>query len=417
MSNHRSNHAELLLQFAEHLAKERYSSVHVKRYIAVAGKFLPYLRKRRILLEAVQLSHVSMYIQCELRRFGRSHGHVPMSIVGWRFSHTSGINHFLRFVKGAWPPNDLASCVGEAFAQTLTEYARWLREERGLAGETICDLIAEGKRFLSWYGERTRANSLLGMTIADIDDYLQARAPSLRRVTRKCVSQRLRGFMGFAHVTGRTTRNFSTCVLAPTIYADEAIVSVLRPDEIGAVLNVTGKDRSPKGLRDYAILMLLSTYGLRAGEVTQLRLGDIDWRADRFLVRHTKTNAQTALPLLPAVGEALLAYLSRGRPRTDAREIFIRARAPFHEFGSGSSLYSLVRRRLEEADVQPAGKKGPHTFRHARAVSLLRAEVSPKVIGDLLGHRSSTSTRPYLKLATDDLRAVALEIPGRENRS
>lgn len=416
MSDHQSSHAELLAQFAEHLAKERYSSVHVERYLAVAGKFLRYLKKRAILVESAQPLHVTMYVKCELKRFGRNHGHAPITFDSWRSSHTSGINHFLRFVKGTWPPSDLATCTSDAFAQILTEFARWLREVRGLAAETTGDLFAEGKRFLTWYAERTHTDSLSEMTVDDIDDYLRVRAPSLRRVTRKGVSQRLRCFMRFAHATGRTTRNFASCVLAPTIYADEGIPSVLRPDEISTVLNTTGKDRSSKGLRDYAILTILSAYGLRAGEVTNLRLDDIDWRTDTVLVRHTKTNAQTVLPLLPAVGEALLAYL-RARPKTDAREIFIRAWAPYQGFSSGSSLYSVIRDRLEEAGVQPVGKRGPHTFRHARAISLLRAAVSPKIIGDLLGHRSSLSTRAYLKLATADLRAVALEIPGWENRS
>lgn len=416
MSDQQSSHAELLAQFAEHLAKERYSAVLVKRYLAVAAKFLCYLKKRAILVESTQPSHVTMYVTCELKRFGRNHGHEPIIFASWRASHTSGINHFLRFVIGTWPPSDSAACACDAFAQILTEFAQWLREVRGLAAETTGDLIAEAKRFLTWYAERTHADSLSKMTVADIDDYLRFRAPSLRRVTRKSVSQRLRCFMCFAHATGRTARNFTSCVLAPTIYTDEGIPSVLRPDEISAVLNTTSKDGSPKGLRDYAILTILSTYGLRAGEVTCLRLDDIDWRAGTVLVRHTKTNAQTVLPLLPAIGEALLAYL-QARPKTDAREIFIRACAPYQGFSSGSSLYSVIRDRLEEAGVRPVGKRGPHTFRHARAVSLLRAAVSPKIIGDLLGHRSSLSTRPYLKLATADLRAVALEISGWENHS
>lgn len=416
MSDHQSSYTELLAQFAEHLAKERYSSVHVERYLAVVGKFLRYLKKRGILLESAHPLHVLMYVQCELKRFGRNHGHAPIAFDSWRCSHTSGINHFLRFVKPTWPPVDLVSCACEAFTQTLAEYAQWLREVRGLAAGTTCDLIAEGKRFLSWYAERARADRLSELTVVDIDCYLRFRAPSLRRVTRKSVSQRLRCFMQFAHATGRTARDFTGCVLAPTIYADEEIASVFRPDEISTVLNATGRDRSPKGLCDYAILMLLSTYGLRAGEITHLRLGDIDWHAEKFLVRHTKTNAQTILPLLPAVGEALLAYL-QARPKTDAREIFIRAWAPYQGFSSGSSLYSVIRDRLAEAGVQPAGKRGPHTFRHARAISLLRAAVSPKIIGDLLGHQSSLSTRPYLKLATADLLAVSLEIPGWENRS
>jgi integrase/recombinase XerD len=162
------------------------------------------------------------------------------------------------------------------------------------------------------------------------------------------------------------------------------------------------------GYRDYAMLMLLSTYGLRDGEITRLRLEDIDWRAETLHIRHSKTGASSKLPLMAEVGEALLNYLRRGRPKTDAREIFIRMRAPYRRL---SSLYSEVRRRLEAAGVKPPGKCGPHTFRHARAVSLLRASVSRKVIGDLLGHRSEEATLPYLKLATEDLRAIALDIP------
>ncbi len=165
------------------------------------------------------------------------------------------------------------------------------------------------------------------------------------------------------------------------------------------------------GLRDYAMLLLLSTYGMRSGEIRRLRLDDIDWRAETLHIHHSKTGMHSLLPLMEPVGEALLNYLHRGRPKTDVREIFIRTRAPYRPL---SRIYSEVRRRLEAAGVKPHGKCGPHTFRHARAVSLLRASVPRKVIGDLLGHRSAEATIPYLKLATEDLRAIALEIPGQE---
>lgn len=206
-------------------------------------------------------------------------------------------------------------------------------------------------------------------------------------------------------------RDFAPCVTAPTLYAFESIPSALSPDQIDAVMQTSRNDQSPKGLRDYAILLLLATYGMRAGEITRLQLNDIDWRADRIFVRHTKTGSQSILPLMPAVGEALLAYLRRGRPKTDVREIFIR-RAPYRGFESGSSLYTSTRRRLDAAGVPPGGKRGPHAFRHAPAVSLLRDGTPMKIIGDVLGHRSASSTSVYLKLATADLRDVALEIPG-----
>ncbi|SOZ02495.1 integrase fragment [Cupriavidus taiwanensis] len=77
---------------------------------------------------------------------------------------------------------------------------------------------------------------------------------------------------------------------------------------------------------------------------------------------------------------------------------------------NGSSLYTSLRRRLDAAGVQTNGKRGPHAFRHARAISLLRGGVPPKLIEDVLGHRSSSSVLPYLKLAVDELRDVSLEI-------
>lgn len=99
--------------------------------------------------------------------------------------------------------------------------------------------------------------------------------------------------------------------------------------------------------------MLLATYGVRAGEIMQLRLDDIDWRAETLRIRHTKTRGQTMLPLTAPVGEALLEYLDQARPKTDRREVFLRARAPYQPL---RTLHSEVRRRLEAAGVKPEAK-------------------------------------------------------------
>jgi integrase/recombinase XerD len=132
---------------------------------------------------------------------------------------------------------------------------------------------------------------------------------------------------------------------------------------------------------------------------------------DRLRIHHSKTHAVSELPLLADVGDAIVQYLRHGRPAVRYREVFIRSRAPYCPFRSGSSLYTPIRDRLEAAGITPTGKRGPHAFRHTRAVTLLRAAVPVKQIGDLLGHRSPKSTTVYLKLATEDLRAISLEIP------
>jgi integrase len=254
---------------------------------------------------------------------------------------------------------------------------------------------------------------------------MDMRAPGLTRKSLKDVAERLRSLLKYLHKAAYTAINLAPHVIAPRLYAYEGIPSVLSPDQIETVLEFTRRDRSPAGLRDYAILQLLATYGLRAGEVCRLRLDDVDWRAESLRIRRSKTGLHSLLPLLEPVGGALLDYLRHGRPKTDVREIFVRARVPYVPMARTYRaphvpmvrIYHEVRRRIEAAGVVPTGKRGPHIFRHARAVSLLRALVPRKVIGDMLGHRSTESTIPYLKLAIEDLRAIALDIPGQEARS
>ncbi|WP_175983284.1 site-specific integrase [Caballeronia zhejiangensis] len=417
MSDQQTTHETLLSNLEQHLVAERYC-VHIRnRYLAVAANFLRFLDRRRICVEASRPKDISAYLRCELQRFRRHRGHSPISLRSWEASHTSGIHQLLRLAIGKWPPDPLPSSVNARFDRTLCmEYGEWLRDWRGLAAETVDGLLAEAQRFLCSNGRCKGAETLMHMTVTDIDAYLQSRVSSLRRASRKGIALGLRSFVRYLYETGRTDHDLSRFVIVPRMYAYESIPSALRPADISAVLSSTRQDRSPIGLRDYAILMMLSTYGIRAGEVVRLRLEDIDWRGDRFYIRHTKTGSQSVLPLLPNVGDALLDYLRRGRPAADVREIFVRARAPYRGFHSGSSLYTPVRRRLEAAGIYPVGKCGPHTFRHARAVSLLRAEVSVKGIGDLLGHRSAGSTAAYLKLATEHLRGVALEVPNMEKQ-
>jgi site-specific recombinase XerD len=412
MSDTTSQRDALLAKFKEHVVQVRYGASTVGAYVAVAGQFLEYLSSRKVPIQEVCTEHVTAFLDRKLRRFSRRHGHPPDSVGNWRSHHRSGIRRLLCWANGQLPVIAAPRCPFEAFSQALcTEYTQWLVEQRGFAAASIDGLVGEARRFLAWYGEGRTIDSLSAIAIADIDAYLQTRAASLRRVSLKGVTHQLRCFLRFAHATGRTARDFASSVTSPTLYALESIPSSLRAEDIRTVMEATRQDHSPKGLRDYAILLLLSTYGLRAGEIARLKLDDIDWRADRFWVRHTKTATQSLLPLLPTVGDALLAYLRKGRPRTAAREMFIRICAPYRGFADGSCLYTVVRGRLDAAGVQPVGKRGPHAFRHARAVSLLRAGVSQKIIGDVLGHRSAASTTPYLKLATEELRNVALEIP------
>lgn len=403
------NRHELIAALNSSLVSQRYSPVVVRNYCTYASGFLDYLKQLGISVAEVIDAQVEQYLRHAIVQFERQRGR--RSSARWHEVPRSGIHALLRHVHGQWPPAIEPTCVADEFRFSIcAEYEIWLHEERGLARASIEALLWEARNFLARQIDHGNSD-LARLSVADIDRYMDLRAPRLARCSLKSVAERLRSLLRYLHITGRVATDLSGQVIAPMLYAYEGVPSVLDRGQIVAVLESAGKDKSPAGLRDHAILQILAAYGLRSGEIRHLRIEDIDWRTEAIHVRHNKTRATTLLPLLEPVGEAVLAYLRSGRPSTDAREIFIRTRAPYRKL---DKLYSMVRRRLRDAGVQPSGKCGPHIFRHARAVDMLRAAVPQKVIGDLLGHRSVGSTAPYLKLATEDLRAIALDVPGLE---
>lgn len=411
MSERLSSHEMWLSKLRDHLAEERYAAGTSRQCLAVARHFLRFLDAQHIDVNAARLANVEEYLQRARRRYRRRHGHPP-NYEGWRCLHTNGVHMLLRLVQGQWPPVPKAVIPIDILRNEIRgEYAQWMADHRGLAQGTVSHRCSEAGRLLDWLGERATREELANLTHLDVDGYMKYRAVSVGRRSLKDVTTKIRSFLGWLHMTEQTSRDLSSTVIAPMLYAFETIPSALRVEDVKEVLAVTRQDCTSKGIRDYAILMLISKYGVRSGEITTLRLDDVDWRKEVIRIRHSKTGAISYLPLLPEVGEAILKYLQDSRPKTSFREMFIRTCAPYRPFKAGSSLYRLVRHRLEAANVITTGKRGPHAFRHARAVSMLRATVSVKDIGDLLGHRAADSTLVYLKLATEDLRAVALEIP------
>ena len=392
------------------LTSQEYSPVVVRNYCAYARGFLDHLAHRNIPVADVTEAQVEQYLREAVALFQRRHGRLPGP--RWHQIPCAGIHALLRLVQGRWPPATNAACAADALRFAICdEYEGWLLDERGLARPSIDALLWEARHFLAWQLERCGAEGLMDLSVDDTDRYMDLRALKLTRSSLKSVAERLRSLLRHLYRAGHIATDLSPHIIAPLLYAYEGVPSILERGQIAAALESARADKTPAGLRDYAILQLLATYGLRSGEIRNLRIEDIDWRSETIRIRHSKTGACSFLPLMAPAGEAVLVYLRSGRPATDAREIFIRTRAPYRKL---EKLYSLVRRRLCDAGIKPPGKCGPHIFRHARAVEMLRTSVPPKVIGDLLGHRSTASTAPYLKLATEDLRAIALDVPGAE---
>lgn len=395
-----------------HLTAHGYTADTFKRFRATTRRFLAFLQRRRVDISTAQCSHVRSYLEAERRRFRLRHGRDP-NAGGWPKCHTAPIHLLFRLAQGSWPPPAPPPATShERFRRELRDgFRHWMMEVRGLSVLTFTKDWYSADRFLDWLGSRASPASLQRLSPADLDGFLAWRAPGIRRATRVGVCQGLRSFLRYLHGAGFIGRDLAACVTRPPLYWNEGIPAAFTDAQVKAMLAATCHDRSAVGRRDYAILLLLATYGLRAGEITRLRLDDIDWRRGRFSITQSKSHRSSQLPLLAPVGTAILDYLEHVRPRSEHRQVFLFTRAPYRPFACGSSLGPTVGRCLRRAGITPAGKHGCHAFRYARAVSLLRAAVPLKAISDILGHRSPSSTDGYLKLATEDLRDVGLEVP------
>lgn len=404
----------ILSDFRAHLETYRYNRAGIPSYVSAARQFLRFLKQQGVSVESARPAHVESFVQAKLDRFKQRHRTLPRHPRQWRTRYAGAIHRLLRMMNPNWPPPEPPANECEQFQrEVLDGYGRWLTEVHGLSKETLRKNGDAARMFLQWLGDRANRDYLAELAVAEIDQYLSWRMPGLRRATRHGVAQCLRSFVRYLHAEKLVAKDCSSAVSGPIMYKFEGIPRAFTEQQVKALLDTTRRDKTPTGLRDHAILMLLSTYGLRAGEVVRLRLDDIDWRADRLRVRQSKSGAESFLPLLPPVGEALLNYLCRGRPETDIREVFLRVRAPHGAFPWGGSLHTIIHRRLKQAGIEVKGRHGAHAFRFARAGSLLNAAVPLKSIGDLLGHRSAESTHIYLRLDTDDLRAISIDLPGK----
>ena len=399
-----------LARLRAYLREERYSRWVTWNYVTAARRFLCALERRGQPLESLSAADVERYLDGLTRQRDRRTLPAP-----WRRQHQAAIHMLLRLVQGKWPPEIAPSTADEiAMHEAVRDYDAWMVELRGLSASTREHARTEAYSLLRWL--RDHGKRVATLCLADLDAYVAWRGASMRRTSKATMVSALRGVLRYLHGSGRMPLDLADAIEGPPLYALEGIPSTIPREDIERALKAARCDRSPLGRRDYAILMLLSTYGLRAGEVTALRLSDIDWRHERLCIRHAKTGAYSELPLLRGPANALLDYLQHGRPATRFREVFLRTLAPYRPLCGRGALQCMLGRRLRAVGVVLSGKRGVHLLRHSRAVSLLRGGVPVKVIGDVLGHRSERSTAAYLKLATEDLRAVALDLPAGVSR-
>ena len=213
----------------------------------------------------------------------------------------------------------------------------------------------------------------------------------------------MRPFFRFAEGRGWCCRGLADAIKTPPVFRHEGLPLGPSWDDVNRLL-AAAKSDCPVDIRDRALVLLLAVYGLRAGEVTTLRLDDFDWERELLTVPHGKRQRPRTYPLCRPVGDAVLRYLQKVRPRANRREVFMTLLAPFRPLHS-ASVGGMVSRRLHALGLT-LPHYGAHALRHACATHLLAQGLSLKEIGDHLGHQSPEATRIYAKVDLAALRMV-----------
>jgi integrase/recombinase XerD len=293
----------------------------------------------------------------------------------------------------------------EPFGHAAPGFFEYLVDERGLRPDSINGYRHHLDRFED-YLARIGVQDLAELSPAILSAFVAERSGmGLARSTVRGTCGALRVFLRFCHREGVVVRDLSRAVDWPQVYRLSTVPRSITWAEVQRVLDSVDR-RTPVGKRDYAILLLLVTYGLRGREVAALTLDDIDWRHDRLAVPGRKAGHSTAFPLASSVGEALLDYLQHGRPECDERQVFIRAVAPVRPIRA-AAVSGLAGRCLRRAGVE-VPRPGSHTLRHSAVQRLVDAQFPLKTIGDFVGHRSPRSTEVYAKVDVETLRQVAM---------
>jgi integrase len=257
---------------------------------------------------------------------------------------------------------------------------------------------------------QARGRHIEDVQLVDIDAFVVSCHTRYARTTVADMCSSLRSFLRFLHASGRLAVDLAPSVMAPIVRRGERPLRALPWEAVRRILRAVDRS-SAGGQRDYALLLLMSLYGLGAGEVIRLRLEDIDWHAATLRVTRPKNGVVVELPLLPAVARALVSYLRHARPQHAAtRYLFLRRKVPHRRLGGASAVRHILLKHARAAGVT-APYLGSHVLRHTHACRQLEQGTPPKLIGDILGHRRPESTSAYLRIATERLRQVALSVP------
>ena len=291
------------------------------------------------------------------------------------------------------------------FTSISERFAAWMLRHRGIAPRTAHRYQRALRTFIAELGEDPANYST-----ASIRTFVIGQIGVLGPGETRSTVTAIRAFLRFLVAEGRVHGGFEHSVPTVPQWRLSSLPRYLEASDLDRV--VASCDQSTRlGLRDHAVLLLLARLGLRAGDVVGMTLSDVDWKRATLRVRG-KNRQEALLPLPQDVGEAVLAYVERGRPSATSERVFLAMNAPTRPLASSAAVSGIVCLALRRAGVHNPPSRGAHLLRHSAATAMLRAGGSLDTIATVLRHQSPDTTAYYAKVDVALLQTVAQPWPG-----
>ncbi len=314
----------------------------------------------------------------------------------------AALNHLLRIL----PPQNQKPIT--PVQKEIHRFRAYMKDICGLSSSTIYNRVRHTTEFLtSTFGNHQIKHQ--NITPDRILKYVSKKAKQFKPGTTKVLTSSLRCYFRFLQFEGKGSCNLINAVPTTPCWKLATIPKTMTKEQLSRFL-ASFNHKTPYGQRDYAIALCLLELGLRASEVKDLLLDDIDWKNSTISIRTSKTFKSRILPLPVRLGRALACYLKNGRPKTASRNIFVRHTAPKDKPVTAHTVKGAMFRAHKRAGLLDQFT-GTHIFRHTLATTMHQKGATLKEVADILGHKCIETTTIYTKVNLPMLAKVALPWP------
>ena len=362
----------------------------------------PFPKPRRLILLLASLRILAL-----VHESGGLSNRIPSR--AFDFAYQEGVSCFrsVRVSSGQCNSSRRVAGLPITFQKAYQNYEQDCRD-RGCRPATLKNISLYIPRFFQFLADRGVV-SVDRIAPPDISDYVV----SLHDYAPASVAQYLcyaRCVLRFQYQRGLIPNDLSSAVPGCPIRNYRKIPTVWTHEEIAQLLAQVDRS-SPRGKRDYAILLLAVRFGMRVGDIIRLKLDDMKWEQKRIEIVQSKTRQPLVLPLMDEVGWAIIDYLKHARPDSPHRQVFLSMQPPFAPFVDFDNLHHIITRYRRKAGIQRFNHQpvGMHTLRHSLATQLLANDTALHTISDVLGHVATESTEVYARVDLPQLRRCAID--------